>query len=99
MQIPENFGHSEDWSGLDFFGTTLSLASGHPEAAISILARKPARSTLLSEPYQKAIVNQQPRGVPLPLITNPGATAVVPPNQQVQPSRPFWELSPWASPW
>jgi len=47
MQVPEVFGHAEDWSVLDFFGTTASLAAGHPAVAAGIIGRPVARSVLL----------------------------------------------------
>lgn len=75
MQVPESFGHSEDYSALDFFGFPLAAISGHPEAALSILLRKPVRQGILSRPYQRAIVSEPHVSAPAAVLINPGAAA------------------------
>lgn len=86
MQSPATFGQDEPWSALDFFGAvTTGLVD--PRAAAAILARPVVRSGILTEPYQNWMTSGGPRlhaqmpGItPLPLLLQPGATAVVPPG-------------------
>jgi hypothetical protein len=63
MQVPELFGHAEEWSVLDFFGTAGALASGHPAVAAGIVGRPVARSVLLSDKYQRRMI-APPSGSP-----------------------------------
>ena len=78
MQVPELFGHAEDWSVLDALGTTSAIAMGHPAAAIGFLGRHPARRTLLSDRYQRAILApSQTTGTHLSTLLNPGGTAAI----------------------
>lgn len=63
MQVPELFGHSEEWSALDFYGTMGAALSGHPGVAAGIVGRPSARRFILSEGHQRGIID--PKAHPL----------------------------------
>jgi hypothetical protein len=79
MQVPALFGRSEDWSALDFFGTSAAILHGNPAVALGILARPVIRKGLLSPAYQGAVAGLPSKtgsiGV-LPLLTGPIAGPV-----------------------
>lgn len=77
MQVPAQFGHSEDWTALDFFGAMGAMASGHPMVAAGALTRPGVKGMLLSKPYQNVLTGNASRIPPLPLITGPGAWGVL----------------------
>jgi hypothetical protein len=89
MQPPSGFGHDEGWSALDFFAAVGSAAAGHPGAAAAVVARPVIRTGVLTGPYQDWMTRWGPAAstwmpptsvAPLPLLTQPGLTAVVPPS-------------------
>jgi hypothetical protein len=79
MQLPSRFGRSEDWSALDFFGTSAAVLHGNPAVAAGILARPFIRRGLLSPTYQGAVAglpSQSGRIGVLPLLTGPVAGSI-----------------------
>jgi hypothetical protein len=80
MMPPAGFGYNDQWSALDFFGAAATAAHGHPAVAATILGRPAARAAVLSEPYQKAMTNQRPTALPLPLLLDPGFGSVTQPE-------------------
>ena len=80
MQVPAMFGHDEDWSALDFFGTMGSIAAGHPAAAAGIVARPWVRGLVLKPAYQARLLGTAPPPpTPLSIFDAPGAWGVVQP--------------------
>lgn len=76
---PAGFGYTERHSILDLAGAAASAAHGHMGLAATILGRPAGRSAVLSRPIQETIVGMRHPTLPLPLITAPGASAVVQP--------------------
>jgi hypothetical protein len=79
VQSPPMFGHDEAWSALDFFGGATAAVHGHPGIGAAIMGRPAARAVLLSKAVQDAMTNQRRGMVPLPMLTQPGWTGIVPP--------------------
>ena len=64
MKTAAEVGGNENWSGLDFFGSAASVGHGNPAIAAGILARPAIRGTILSEPYQNAMIGKSPSSPP-----------------------------------
>lgn len=66
VQNTTSFGGDEPYSALDAFAVAGSVASGHPAAALGIIARPGIRKALLSEGYQNRMIPTSPPQVPPP---------------------------------
>ena len=82
MQMPSMFGHAEDWSALDFYGTTIAAMHGNVPAAAGIAARPYVRGMVLSPSYQQRLIDPLPGPVPVPMVTAPPSGSVETPREQ-----------------
>ena len=76
------FGHAEDWSALDFYGTTIAAMHGNVPAAAGIAARPYVRGMVLSPSYQQRLIDPLPGPVPVPMVTAPPSGSVETPREQ-----------------
>lgn len=68
MGMPADFGDSEAWSALDFFGSLAAAGHGDPGVVGTILARPLARKAVLSPGMQNRIVNPMTPNWPAPFL-------------------------------
>jgi hypothetical protein len=86
FQNPAGFGGVEPFSVLDSLSAAAAVSSGHLGLAASVLGRPLARSTILSGPFQRAMISDRPSAIPLPLLTDIGALSTVSPAQSAAQS-------------
>ena len=92
FQSEAKIGGVETWSVLDalYAAGASSAAFMHGDHALAAalaagvpFVRPAVRATVLSKPFQRTMVSNQPAGALLPMMTQPGSWAVTQPSQRV----------------